>query len=374
MVPHLDVLRLEAGSLPRAPGVYFWRGDGDRILYIGKAIDLRARVTSYFSNARRDRRTRELISRSRHITYELTGTELEALFRESALIKREQPPYNRALTKPKRLYFLKLDASILDPYLEIVREQGEDDSTYFGPFPSGSIARETMAFLHDVLPLRKCAAAKPRCQPCIYRQMNKCAAPMLGEENRRSHLEAIGRMRDILDGRTDRVAAWLRHKRDRLCESLLFEHAAEIQMRIDALSDHRRQHGILEAAIACRCVLVRDEGRARADGKSDGPRLLLVAHGHVLSVRNLGGAREEDLVAWTRAHEEVVKAARYEQNELDAAAVLERWLRCNRSQVRWVTVPHDVSDNDLLDRCRFIAGDGSADSLQPEPSAVLSVV
>src|SRR6059058_5774581 len=87
---HLPILREQAGTFPRAPGVYFWKDARGRILYIGKAVDLRARVGSYFSTARRDRRIREMLSRAGAVTFELTSTELEALFRESALIKQEQ--------------------------------------------------------------------------------------------------------------------------------------------------------------------------------------------------------------------------------------------------------------------------------------------
>jgi excinuclease ABC subunit C len=350
MVSHLDALRQEAGAFPQAPGVYFWRDDSGRILYIGKAINLRARVMSYFSNARRDRRTRDLLTRARHVTFELTGSELEALFRESALIKREQPSHNRLLREPRRLTYLKVDTSQLDPYLEIVTEVAGDGALYLGPFPSRSLARETVAYLHDVLPLRKCTAVKPRCRPCIYYQMAKCAAPMIDAEHRRRHEEAIARLHDLLDGRTDRLADWLRRKRDRLSESLLFEQAAEMQIRIDTLNDHRRQHAILEAAVACRYVVIRDHGT-----ESDA-RVLLVAHGHVLAIRDLKALDVNGLAGWIRLHECLVDGAALEQNELDAASVLERWLRCNRRQARWVAIPHRASEEDLLERAAYILG------------------
>lgn len=347
MAAHLDLLRSEARSLPPSPGVYFWQDGRGRILYIGKAVNLRARVGSYFSTARRNRRTRELLERSRHITFEVTESELEALFRESALIKQEQPPYNRALRSPRRLYYLTLDRRHMDPYLEIVAGSKEDGSRYFGPFPSRALARETMAFLHDILPLRKCTAAKPRCRPCVYFQMGKCSAPLIDGEHREKHEEAIRRLDDLLQGRSDRVAEWLERKRNRLSASLLFEQAAEIQVRLDLLNDHRRQHAILEAAVQSRCVIVRDRDR---NGE---PRALLVAHGHVLSVRPLLGVPAEHLARWIKLHEKVVEAARYEQNELDAASVLERWLHC-RHESAWVAIPPDASNGDLLDRARYI--------------------
>jgi excinuclease ABC subunit C len=347
---HLDLLRLEAGALPRAPGVYFWKDAEDRILYIGKAVNLRSRVTSYFSHARQDRRTRKLLHEARHITFEVTGTELEALFRESALIKREQPPYNRVLKRSRRLSYLRLADASADPWLEITSEPGVDDTLSFGPFPSRTLARETLAFLHDVLPLRKCAAARPRCRPCLYFQMGKCAAPLLDAEHRVRHQEAISRLHDVLDGRTDRVAAWLTRKRDRLSESLLFEQAAEVQARLDALNDHRRQHAILDAAVQCRCVLVNDGVAAEQS------RVLLVARGHVLSARPTTGLEPETLSGWVTAHGPIIAAAVKEQNELDAASVLERWLHQRRRDVRWVTIPQNCGRGDLIDRCAYVLG------------------
>ena len=111
MADNLPDLREQARSLPEAPGVYFWRDARGQVLYVGKAVNLRARVMSYFSTARRDRRTSDLLQRSRTITCEVTSTELDALFRESALIKQFQPRFNRLLLTSRRAYYIKVDAA-----------------------------------------------------------------------------------------------------------------------------------------------------------------------------------------------------------------------------------------------------------------------
>lgn len=349
MAPELDALRLQAQDLPQLPGIYFWRDATGRILYIGKAVNLRRRTLSYFTTARCDRRVHTLLTSARHLTFEVTETELEALFRESARIKEFQPEFNVALRAPRRMWYIKLDSALADPVMRVTSAREADGSLYFGPFPSGAMTRETAAFLHDVLPLRKCAAVAPRCRPCMYFQMGKCAAPMLGEEHRRRHREAIARLHDLLQGRTDRVRDWLERKRDRLCESLLFEQAREMQRRIDLLQDYSRQQAILEAAVQCRCVVVRDI--------SDSPwtdKLLLVVHGHVISTRTVGHQAPEDLARWIVVHEPVVEAARYEQNPIDAASVLQRWLRSGREHLRWAAVAPDASERDLADTARYL--------------------
>jgi excinuclease UvrABC nuclease subunit len=348
MSTHLDVLRTEASALPQVPGVYFWKDAGRRTLYIGKAVNLRSRVLSYFSAAGHERRTRRLLSEARSIAYEVTATELEALFRESALIKREQPRYNRALKWARDTYHIKLDVAREYPFPEITRQVSQDGALYFGPFPTGAMARETLAFLHDVLPLRKCTAARPRCKPCMYYQMRKCAAPLLDVEHRRRHDEAIAGLFDLLDGRHDRVLGWLERKRDNLSRMLLFEQAAEIQARLALLGDPERQQSILQAAIQCRCVLILDSQ------PPDDRRVLIAAHGRVVAVRAAEDLSIADLVGWVRVHGPVIAATERELSEVDAATVLKRWIRCNRDRVRWVAIT-DVSDeSDLAERVAYL--------------------
>jgi excinuclease ABC subunit C len=345
MESHLTALRARARSLPEAPGVYFWKDAQNKTLYIGKAVNLRHRVSSYFSTARRDGNVRQLLARARWIEYEVTSTELDALFRESALIKREQPPRNRALKQPVRLYYLKFDSALRDPYMEVARQVEDDGSLYFGPFRSAGVLRETMEYLHAVLPLRKCTAVRPRCKPCIYYQMKTCAAPLIDEEHRRRHQEAIEHLHDLLDGRSDRVVAWLERRRDRLSDALMFERAAEVQQRLDNLHYLLKKQAILDAAVQCRCVLICQEAKGSR-------QLLLVAHGQVVSCRGAEDATTEDVAQWVRAHQPVVAAIRRRQSELDAASVLERWLIVNRKHVRWVAIPESTLH--LEERTRYV--------------------
>jgi excinuclease ABC subunit C len=356
MDEHVNDLRAQARLLPEVPGVYFWIDGLDRILYIGKAVKLRSRVMSYFSNARHDRRTRDLIGCARTIRFEVANGELAALLRESALIKQHQPPYNRLLRTSRRLYYLKLDAENPDPYLEVVREIEEDGSLFFGPFHTATVVRETVAFLHSVLPLRKCTAQNPKCKPCIYHQMHTCAAPLLDELHRRQHQEAIAHLHDLLDGRQDRVIRWLEGKRDRLSQGLMFERAAEIQSRLDSLREMLDRQVVLEAAVRCRHVLILDLGRPAEEA-----RLLLVARGEVLSTRDAGEMTVDVAETWVRAHAPLARTVRQEQSELDAASVLEGWIRYRRESVRWTSVPPDLSRDELRDRVSYVLNGIDAD-------------
>jgi excinuclease UvrABC nuclease subunit len=179
--------------------------------------------------------------------------------------------------------------------------------------------------------------------------MHKCAAPFLDEEHRRQHQEAIQRLHELLDGRFDRVEEWLVAKRDKMSEHLMFERAAEVQVRIDALHQLLRRQSILEAAVQSRCVLIRDDGRNGQEG-----RLLLVAHGQVLSARSLAGMSSSAILSWIRAHTVLMKLPRLEQSELDAASVLERWISERRNTIRWTAIRHDATDDELQEQIDYV--------------------
>jgi excinuclease ABC subunit C len=347
---HLDVLRLEAADLPQMPGIYFWRDEGGQVLYVGKAVNLRRRVASYFPRSRKDRRIRRLLKSARHITCEVTETELEALFRESACIKEHRPPYNQLLITPRLAWYIKLDERLEDPYMRVTTRISDDGSRYFGPFPSGALTRETMAYLHEVLPLRKCTVAKPRCAPCIYFQMGKCAAPPLGGEYREIHAEAIDKLQDLLDGRSDLVRDWLLRKRALMSSSLLFEQAGEVQRRIDLLDEYGKRRAVLESAVQSRCVVVHLRHVEQSDA-----RALLVARGHVVSSRSAVGMDAPAMTAWVTAHRRVVETIEEDQNQVDSASVLQRWLS-DCEDVRWVVVPKSGDAADLEARMAYLVG------------------
>lgn len=349
--PHILDLQQTARAMPELPGVYLWTDARGNILYVGKAVNLRARVISYFSRARHERRTRDLLTRSRALQYEVVHTELDALFRESTLIKQLQPPFNRALKNPRTHFYLKLDGSTPDPYLELTRERDDAASLYFGPFRTARVARETMRFVHDVLPLRKCTRINPRCRPCMYYQMRTCAAPLLDEMHRQRHRQAIGHLHDLLDGRSDRVLSWLTGKRDRLSENLMYERAAEVQERIDALHELNSRQAILDAAVQCRCVLIRSLDRVRGTD-----RLLIVAHGSVLSTRD-ANLDSRAAAHWVRLHLPLAAALDDRAEDTDAASVLERWIAARAADVRWVAVRHDASPDDMEEAARYVLQD-----------------
>ena len=153
-------------GLPDLPGVYIMKGAENDVLYVGKANNLKKRVSSYFYPHRHlAERTSALISQVKDITYIPTSTEAEALIYESSLIKQLSPKYNVALRDDKSYPLLKLTVKEKFPRLFITREKRPDGSVYYGPYTNVKLLRQALIILRQIFPLRSCAKIPKR--PCL---------------------------------------------------------------------------------------------------------------------------------------------------------------------------------------------------------------
>jgi DNA polymerase-3 subunit epsilon len=173
-----------ADQLPSGPGVYLFRDDRDRVLYVGTSVDIRSRVRSYFTAAEQRSRMREMVVRAASVTPVPCATALEARVREIRLIAEHAPPYNRRSRRPERAPWLKLTVEPF-PRLSVVREVQPDGATYAGPFSSRLQAEQAVAALHEAFGVRRCTPKLPRLpQPgasaCILADLGRCPAPCTG--------------------------------------------------------------------------------------------------------------------------------------------------------------------------------------------------
>ena len=178
------IWRPNLAEIPERPGVYLFRNARGAVLYVGKALNLRRRIASYFHQRRRQPpRLRRMIGRARAVTLHETGSELEALLLESRLIKQESPPFNRLSIAYVALPFVRLTLGEPFPRLVLTHELIPDGSQYLGPFPHVDIAAVVLASLQRLFPLRTCeAAVLPGVfpTPCEAYHLRKCAAPCVG--------------------------------------------------------------------------------------------------------------------------------------------------------------------------------------------------
>ncbi|HJQ72094.1 MAG TPA: DEDD exonuclease domain-containing protein [Actinomycetota bacterium] len=236
--PHYGKIRL-ADDLPRAAGVYRFVGRDDRVLYVGKARDLRARVRSYFYGDER-KKVENLLGEVHRVEGEETpGGELEALVLEARLIRRHEPKYNRRGKTWRRFAYLKLDPTEAFPRLKVVhRAVADDGCAYLGPFSGSGAARLAKEALEEIIPLRRCTrsmGARTRFSPCALAGIGRCPSPCDGGIDTERYGELV---RDLLSSleSPDGLLGALEARMRRLADAERFEEAANVRDRLRALA------------------------------------------------------------------------------------------------------------------------------------------
>ena len=177
-------LQQKIDRLPANPGVYLFKDHKGSVLYVGKAGNLKHRVSSYFQKADgKDTKTLTMLERVADIDTFITDTEKEALILENNLIKEYRPRYNVKLRDDKNYPCLRLSVEDEFPTLCIVRQIKKDRSIYFGPYPSATSLRETLKLIRRLFPIRTCLDTKftHRLRPCINYEMGRCTGPCCGK-------------------------------------------------------------------------------------------------------------------------------------------------------------------------------------------------
>lgn len=230
------------GTLPAAPGVYLFKSAQGRVLYVGKAQSLRARVRSYFATGGDGRPlVPRLVERIADVDVVLTPTVKDALLLENELIKRHRPPFNVRLRDDKQYLALRLDPREQWPRLLGVRRFRDDGAEYFGPYTSSQAMREAVSQLRRIFPLRSCSDPvfrdyARRGRPCIEHEMGRCLAPCVGKVDAAGYDELVRGTRLFLRGRSDELAAELRRRMLDAAASERFEEAGRLRDRLAAIA------------------------------------------------------------------------------------------------------------------------------------------
>ncbi|NVM22489.1 MAG: excinuclease ABC subunit UvrC [Desulfobacterales bacterium] len=234
----MNNLKEKLSSLPSSPGVYLMKDAKGRIIYIGKALDLKKRITSYFTKAwKKDLKTSVLIEKIAGFDTILTNTEKEALILESNLIKRHSPRYNVVLKDDKRYPCLRLNIGSPYPNLTIARKIEKDGALYFGPFASAHAVRETLKVIHRTFKIRKCKSStiKRRERPCLNYQMGICLAPCSRPIDQAEYASVVDEVIMFLKGRMPELVKTVRERMDSAAVRKDFEAAAAHRDRLFAL-------------------------------------------------------------------------------------------------------------------------------------------
>lgn len=221
--------------LPTSPGVYLFKDKEGRVLYVGKAGNIKHRVSSYFQRQETlDSKTLVLLEKVSDIETIVTDTEKEALILEDTLIKTHRPRYNVKLRDDKNYPCLKLSIEEQYPTLCIVRRIKKDGALYFGPYPSATSLRETLKLIRRLFPIRTCLDTKfsHRLRPCINYEMGRCLGPCCEKVDPAKYQEVVQQVKMFLMGKSRELVDNLKLRMKQESESLNFETAARIRDQI----------------------------------------------------------------------------------------------------------------------------------------------
>ncbi|MGY0536804.1 DEDD exonuclease domain-containing protein [Nocardioides sp. YJ-D4] len=217
-----------AEDLPHAPGVYLFKDDRGRVLYIGTSKDLRTRVRTYFTASETRSRMGEMVGLAATVQGIECATALEAGVRELRLIAEHKPPYNRRSRRPEKMHFVKLTQEPW-PRLSLVKQVLDDDADYLGPFGSKKVAEKALQALHDTFPIRQCAdrlPLLPRRTPCVLAELHRCLSPCDQSVPSETYAALVSRVRESLLHRPDEVVETVTERLTGLAEQERFEEAA----------------------------------------------------------------------------------------------------------------------------------------------------
>ena len=231
-------IRDKVARFPKEPGVYLFRDGAGKVLYAGKAADLRARVRSYLAPGGDGRYQLRFLEReARDVEFIATATETEALLLENTVIKKHKPRYNIKLKDDKAFLLLRLDRKEEWPWFRFVRRRRDDGAMYFGPFASAKAVRRTLRLLHKVVPLRDCTDGvfRNRTRACVKHQIGRCPAPCVGEVSREDYDHQLDAAVRILQGEIRALVQGLQERMAEAAERLEFERAQAMKEQIAAL-------------------------------------------------------------------------------------------------------------------------------------------
>ncbi|MEN8161332.1 MAG: excinuclease ABC subunit UvrC [Myxococcota bacterium] len=258
--------RVEA--LPATPGVYLFRSAKGRVLYVGKAQSLKARVRSYFGGGDGRVQVPNLVRRVADVAVLVTPSVKEALLLENELIKQHKPPFNVRLRDDKQYLGLRLDPTETWPRLRTVRRFERDGALYFGPYTSSSAMHQSLSQLRRIFPLRSCSEGTfkdyaRRGRPCIEYEMKRCPAPCVGRVTEEAYRELVAGTELFLRGRSEELVRTLRERMEAASAAERFEEAARLRDRIAAVDQTVLRQQIVTDRFVARDVF----GLARSGGE-----------------------------------------------------------------------------------------------------------
>ena len=346
-------------SLPTSPGCYLYKDSAGEIIYVGKAINLRSRVRSYFQkSANHTAKTRKLVSRIVDLDIIMVDSELEALVLECNLIKQHRPHYNVRLRDDKHYPYLMLTMNEPFPRLLVTRKVKQDGGRYFGPFTNSRAVWDSLRLLYRLFPLVTCRKSwdnTPVQRPCLYHQMGRCPhAPCAGLGNKDEYRKMVEDVALFLDGKQDKLVKQLKAEMEEAAEDLQFEKAARLRDQVQAVETLVERQKVVSTNQTDQDIvaIVNDQGKSAV-------QMFFIRNGKLIGQEHflLDGMEGEEGIESATAEfvKQYYQEASYVPQEIvlpthvEETVIIEQWLRQKKGAKVTLTVPERGEKKQLLD-------------------------
>jgi len=353
-------------SLPTKPGVYLYKSAAGKVIYVGKAVNLRARVRSYFhQSAQHAPKIRRLVEEIADIEFIVAGSELEALLLENNLIKKHQPRYNVRLKDDKRYPYIKVHWQDPFPRVTTTRYILDDGARYFGPYTAAAAAYQTLDLVRKIFPYLTCTrtiTGKDE-RACLYFHIGRCAAPCIGVVDQEEYRAIIQRLCDFLSGHTETVVADLQRQMQAAAEALDFEKAALVRDQLRAI-----EHVVEKQKIISPDMTDHDVVAFARENSDTCVQVFFIRAGRLIGREYFlldGTAEEGDqaiMTSFIKQFYDQVSSVPPEillPQEVDEVLIIRDWLRSKRGADVMLKVPRDGQERELVQ----MAAENAAETL-----------
>jgi len=347
-------LQTKLENLPTGPGVYLMKNDAGEIIYVGKAINLRNRVRSYFRELKPDQaKTKALVKHIADLEYILADNELEALVLECNLIKKYRPKYNINLKDDKTYPFLKITKEDY-PQVLVTRKVLKDGARYFGPYPSVNELRNSLEMIRKIFPFRSCKQKVfTNDRPCLNAHIQMCYAPCVGRISKEEYNEMIEQVALFFEGKQDGLVKRLRQEMEQAAENLEFEQAARLRDQLQGVEQIMTQQKAALGGEDDQDVIAMARGLNQCC-----VQIFFVRGGKIVGRENYflrgtdDSSRGEVLASFMKQFYltcQFIPRNILLETELEEQAVLEQWLAEKRESRVYLKVPKRGQAKELVD-------------------------
>jgi len=355
-------------NLPNKPGCYLMKNADKKVIYVGKAINLRNRVRSYFhTSAQKNRRTKQMVSKIADIDWIVVGSELEALILEMNLIKKHRPHYNVRLKDDKRYPYIKVHWAANFPKVTVTRRMVQDGSRYFGPYTSVWAVHQTLDVLRKIFAYLTCdrEITGEDERACLYHDIKLCSAPCIGAIDQANYRQMIDDLSNFLMGRTDPIVSRMRLEMEQAADGLQYERAASLRDQIQAIENVVERQKVISSDYVDSDVIAM----ARSDG--DACVQVFFIRGGKMIGRDYFLLEGADETTDADVLSEFIKQF-YDQaptvppqvllpHEVEEAQIIRTWLTQKRGdELMEILVPHEGLQHELVQ----MAAENAVETLQ----------